>query len=163
MTLQLSYNEVHQLVAKTAQTINDSPFSADVIVAIGGGGFIPARILRTFIKKPLVAVSISRYMVDKDPLEKPIRLQWIDGIEKLINGSRVLLVDEVDDEGTTLADVAAGMLKAGAIEVATFVLHYKRKKKKAMAPSGILYRFICQETEDIWIEYPWENITPAKE
>ena len=128
MALQLSYNEVHQLIAKTATKIHDSSFSADIIVAIGGGGFIPARILRTFIPRPLVAVSISRYAVGEKPLEKPIRLQWIDGIEKLINGSRVLLVDEVDDEGTTLADVADGMLQAGAVEVATFVLHYKRKK-----------------------------------
>jgi hypoxanthine phosphoribosyltransferase len=30
-------------------------------VAIGGGGFIPARILRTFIKIPILAVGIKLY------------------------------------------------------------------------------------------------------
>lgn len=33
----------------------------DVMVAIGGGGFIPARMLRTEVKVPILAVSLELY------------------------------------------------------------------------------------------------------
>ena len=36
-------------------------FAPDVIVAIGGGGFIPARMLRTELKIPILAVSLELY------------------------------------------------------------------------------------------------------
>ena len=41
----VSYNTVHKLIKKLAQRIEDSGFDPDVIVAIGSGGFIPARII----------------------------------------------------------------------------------------------------------------------
>ncbi len=36
-------------------------FKPDYIVAIAGGGLIPARILRTFINVPIISVTISFY------------------------------------------------------------------------------------------------------
>ena len=33
-------------------------FKPDVIIAIGGGGFIPARMLRTELKIPILAISL---------------------------------------------------------------------------------------------------------
>ena len=46
----ISYNNVHQLCQESADRIKQ--FKPDIIIAIGGGGFIPARILRTFLKEP---------------------------------------------------------------------------------------------------------------
>ena len=45
----ISYNNVHQLCQEAAVKIKQ--FKPDLIIAIGGGGFIPARILRTFLKE----------------------------------------------------------------------------------------------------------------
>ncbi|KAF2760970.1 putative xanthine-guanine phosphoribosyl transferase Xpt1 [Pseudovirgaria hyperparasitica] len=89
------------------------------MVAIGGGGFVPARILRSFLKKPgspnipIQAIGLSLYeqFDNSGPVETPgtkvTRTQWLDksletaGVTTLI-GKNVLIVDEVDDTRTTL-------------------------------------------------------------
>ncbi|KAK9382394.1 uncharacterized protein V2V93DRAFT_357171 [Kockiozyma suomiensis] len=48
--LFISYEYVHKLCQRSAPAIK--AFKPDLMVAIGGGGFIPARILRTFLKEP---------------------------------------------------------------------------------------------------------------
>ena len=67
---RITYDEIHLLIAKTAKQIH-STFVPDVIVAIGGGGFYPARVLRTFLKRkveggklvnvPIQAIGLSLY------------------------------------------------------------------------------------------------------
>lgn len=94
------------------------------MIAIGGGGYVPARILRSFLKKPgnpnipIQAIGLSLYEElpshhaaagDKDVEAvgtKVTRTQWLDltslgEMENLI-GKRILIVDEVDDTRTTL-------------------------------------------------------------
>jgi len=99
----------------SAQRILDQ-FNPNVMIAIGGGGFVPARILRTFLKRPgtknipIVAIGLSLYedIPQKEgPEEEPgttvVRTQWLDfstiGGQDLV-GKRVLIVDEVDDTRT---------------------------------------------------------------
>lgn len=96
------------------------------MIAIGGGGFIPARILRSFLKQPgspnipIQAIGLSLYETLPETLggvatpdgapevpgTKVTRTQWLDlsalgEMENLI-GKRILIVDEVDDTRTTL-------------------------------------------------------------
>ncbi len=40
----VSYQDIHRTVRKLAGMIRDSGFTPDLMVAIGTGGFIPARI-----------------------------------------------------------------------------------------------------------------------
>ncbi|KAE8211419.1 hypothetical protein CF327_g4813 [Tilletia walkeri] len=49
--LRITYNEVHLLLRDVAQRVKQH-CPPDIIVAIGGGGFFPARVLRTFLKVP---------------------------------------------------------------------------------------------------------------
>lgn len=90
------------------------------MIAIGGGGFIPARIIRTFLKIsdtpeskprniPIQAIGLSLYEALPDTSEEVvgkevIRTQWLDfstlgkKYEKgALLGKRSLIVDEVDD------------------------------------------------------------------
>ena len=91
------------------------------MIAIGGGGYVPARILRSFLKQPgspnipIQALGLSLYETlsgtasNADPVEQPgtkvTRTQWLDlsslEMSNLI-GKNVLIVDEVDDTRTTL-------------------------------------------------------------
>lgn len=112
----ISYNNVHQLCQITAKKIKN--FKPDLIIAIGGGGFIPARILRTFLKEPgvpnirIFAIILSLYedihTAVGDEAEKIgvkiNRIQWIDYEQCKLDliGKNVLIVDEVDDTRTTL-------------------------------------------------------------
>ena len=131
----VSYNTVHKLVKGLAEKILASGFDPDVIVAIGSGGFIPARIIKTFINRPIYAVGISYYGVDKKHKDHPTKIQWIDEVADQLRGKKVLLIDEVDDTRATLAYCVGELLSYQPEEIAVLVLHNKLKKKGCGVPS----------------------------
>ncbi|KAF1959797.1 xanthine phosphoribosyltransferas-like protein, partial [Byssothecium circinans] len=174
---------VHKLCQGAAVRILDE-FHPQLMVAIGGGGYVPARILRSFLKTPgapnipIQAIGLSLYeSLGTDPVEKPgtkvTRTQWLDlsslEMANLI-GKNILIVDEVDDTRTTLEyavrelekDVIEAQKKTGREDEKTtfsiFVLHNKDKKKKGMLPEEIVQgRYEAAVTVgDVWICYPWE-------
>ncbi|KAF2723031.1 PRTase-like protein [Polychaeton citri CBS 116435] len=161
----VTYNEVHKLCQKSAPQILAS-FKPNLMVAIGGGGYVPARILRSFLKQPgapnipIQAIGLSLYEqlgTDETQIEKPgtkvTRTQWLDlsslEMANLI-GKNVLIVDEVDDTRTTLEyavrelqrDVDTAARQAGKESAGTkfsiFVLHNKDKPKKGALPESIV-------------------------
>ncbi|KAG6002278.1 hypothetical protein E4U21_003268 [Claviceps maximensis] len=116
--IYVTYNEVHELCRKSADRLL-TEFQPQLIIAIGGGGFIPARILRSFLRKdgspniPIQAIGLSLYEslgedTEVEMIGKEVkRTQWLDftslGTMKNLIGKRILIVDEVDDSRTTLA------------------------------------------------------------
>jgi len=54
-----SYTDIHHTIVRVVDGVKE--FKPDVILAIGGGGFIPARIIRTSLKIPMLAVALSLY------------------------------------------------------------------------------------------------------
>ncbi|MGO9409815.1 MAG: phosphoribosyltransferase [Spirochaetia bacterium] len=152
----LSYEQIHSTIRKLAERIRTDGFEPDVIVAIGTGGYIPARILKTFLKKPILTVGISYYGPDNKPAKTPRTIQWIDEVEKKLAGRKVLLVDEVDDSRVTLEYCLRELLRHGAREIAIAVLHNKNKEKKGKIPREIKRYFAGEELEDRWICYPWD-------
>ncbi|KAI9752901.1 MAG: hypothetical protein M4579_005419 [Chaenotheca gracillima] len=124
----VTYNEVHKLCQKNADRILEE-FQPNLMIAIGGGGYVPARILRSFLKRrnspniPIQAIGLSLYEnlsstkssssslsgeadpVVEQPGTKVTRTQWLDlsSLEMAnLVGKRILIVDEVDDTRTTL-------------------------------------------------------------
>ncbi|KAA8576429.1 hypothetical protein MFRU_009g02900 [Monilinia fructicola] len=121
----VTYNQVHKLCQEAAPRILEE-FQPQLMIAIGGGGYVPARILRSFLKQPgspnipIQAIGLSLYeqlpsthpSASNTPGEveqvgtKVTRTQWLDlnslgNMENLV-GKRILIVDEVDDTRTTL-------------------------------------------------------------
>jgi len=121
----VTYNQVHKLCQEAAPRILKD-FKPQLMIAIGGGGYVPARILRSFLKQPgspnipIQAIGLSLY--EELPSTHPsgrntpgeieqlgtrvTRTQWLDftslgEMENLV-GKRILIVDEVDDTRTTL-------------------------------------------------------------
>ena len=156
--LYFSYAQIHTTVKNLAETIKRSAFSPDVIVAIGTGGFIPARILKTYINRPILTVGLKLYNEDNTPEPSPRKIQWIDEVEKKISGKRVLLVDEVDDSRVTLEYCLSELLRHDPAEIAVGVLHNKKKEKDAEFPPEITRYFAGKEIDDLWIKYPWDAI-----
>ncbi|GEQ67105.1 hypothetical protein JCM33374_g768 [Metschnikowia sp. JCM 33374] len=153
--MYISYNNIHQLCQETSEKIK--AFKPDLIIAIGGGGFIPARMLRTFLKEPgqpnirIMAIILSLYedigtvgtQVETVGTQV-VRTQWIDYAQSKVNlvNKNILIIDEVDDTRTTL-HYAVSELKKDVVEQAAalgadpkdtkfgiFVLHDKVKTKK---------------------------------
>ncbi|KAG7796718.1 hypothetical protein KL929_003225 [Ogataea haglerorum] len=111
----ISYNNVHQLCQRAAETLK--PLDLDLMIAIGGGGFIPARILRTFLKQQnrpnlrIFAIVLSLYedlntvsTQEEQAGAEVKRIQWINYEESGVDlcNKKILIVDEVDDTRTTL-------------------------------------------------------------
>lgn len=157
----VTYNEVHKQCQSKADQILEE-FKPNLMIAIGGGGYVPARILRSFLKRdgapniPIQAIGLSLYeSLSSDGADvveqlgtKVTRTQWLDlsslQMDSLI-GKNILIVDEVDDTRTTLEyavrelakDVEAARKQTGRTETTNFyvfVLHNKKKPKKGRLP-----------------------------
>ncbi|BCR87061.1 xanthine phosphoribosyltransferase [Aspergillus chevalieri] len=180
----VTYNQVHKLCQTSAEKILDV-FRPNLMIAIGGGGYVPARILRSFLKRPgepnipIQAIGLSLYedLGRGDPEEVPgtkvTRTQWLDLSSLEMNnliGKNILIVDEVDDTRTTLEyavrelqkDVETAQKQLGREGEKTnffvFVLHNKNKAKKGELPEDMMekYYHASLTTDDVWICYPWE-------
>jgi uncharacterized protein len=151
-----TYQDIHRTARDISQRVKASGFEPDIIVAIGSGGFIPARILRTFLGKPILAVGIAYYDSDDRPTELPRKLQWIEEAEKKLAGRRILLVDEVDDSRSTLEYCIRELMRHEPAEIAVAVLHDKKKPKRGVIPSEVSHYFAGLTLEDAWIVYPWD-------
>ncbi|KAM3511725.1 hypothetical protein MY11210_004615 [Beauveria gryllotalpidicola] len=165
--LYVTYNDVHNLCKESAVRLL-ADFQPQLMIAIGGGGYIPARILRSFLKQPgspnipIQAIGLSLYeQLGEDtevetPGTKVTRTQWLDltslGHMQNLVGKRILIVDEVDDTRTTLEyavkelekDVEEARKKMPdgdaqpKTEFSIFVLHNKDKPKKGNLPGDMV-------------------------
>lgn len=149
-----SYDQIHNTIKRCAQQIVSSGFAPELILAIGAGGFIPARILRTYIDIPIIAIAISYYDENNQLMHEPTKHQWLDGID--ISGKKILLVDEVDDSRSTLEFCLKELLAHNPAEIGVFVLHNKQKPKRGNFPEPIKHIFVGEDLADNWIRYPWD-------
>ena len=152
-----SYNDIHNICVEKAQMISND-FVPDVILAIGGGGLIPARILRSKIDIPIYVVTLSTYDENNNPINEPRIIQWADFSE--LKNKRILIVDEVDDTRKTLKYLIDKLIneeKLHSENLGIFVLHNKKKDKQITLNNlNISYYISGKIVEDKWIVYPWE-------
>ncbi|EGO22079.1 hypothetical protein SERLADRAFT_472396 [Serpula lacrymans var. lacrymans S7.9] len=176
-----TYNDIHNIIKVSAEKIAE--FKPNMLIAIGGRGFFPARVLRTFLKDastkrniPIQAIGLSLYeslpgTTAEQIGSEVIRTQWLgpDSGKTLI-GRRALIVDEVDDSRKTLHYALTELQKDVELELAAFpeserdalrtkfaifVVHNKLKPKFAQLPPDIPY-YAGAEIDDLWLDYPWE-------
>ena len=145
-----SYNTIHNIINTRINQIIE--FNPDYIIAIGGGGLIPARIIKTHIEKPILVVSVSLYdnQIKRD---KVTVIQWI---PDNLRDKKILLVDAIDDTRTTLKFCIDKLEKENnATNITTFVLHNKIKDKvDSLSTTNYIKG---EEIKDVWVVYPWDN------
>jgi len=148
-----SYADIHETVSKFVDSVEK--FKPDYIIAIGGGGFIPGRMLRSWLNIPMLCITVKRYDDDTDVAMKGItKVQWIN--EEIVIGKRVIVVDEVDDTRTTLQYCVEELMKVNKpAAVGVAVVHNKLKEKTGKLPEGTPY-FAGEEIPDYWTHYPWD-------
>ncbi|UYP45984.1 Xanthine phosphoribosyltransferase [Candidatus Lokiarchaeum ossiferum] len=151
-----TYTQMHRLVQKLAEEIKKDGFNPDFMIAIGTGGFIPARMLKIYINKKVLTVGLSYYDDDNNPMEHLQKIQWLENDQEKLRGKKVLLVDEVNDSGSTLEYTLKELLACDPEEIAVVVLHDKEKEKKGHIPPEIKKYYVGEKTGPGWIHYPWE-------
>lgn len=156
--LFLSYNQIHQTVKDIAGQIERDGYVFDFMIAIGTGGFIPARMLKTFINRPIITVGMAYYDLEDNKMESPVVTQWLDDPINQIKGRKILLVDEVDDTRSTIGFCLERLLRHDPAEIAVAVLHDKDKPKARDIPTAVKRYYRGLKMEDQWICYPWDAI-----
>lgn len=122
-------------------------FSPGIILAIGRGGFVPARIVAdSLMMKNMTCIRVEHWGdAAKCTREAYIRYPLSHSIE----GQDVLVIDDVTDTGETLAVTMEYLSSQKCGSVKTGVLHHK--KVSAFTPDY----YVKEVSGWHWIVYPW--------
>ncbi|WP_333652400.1 phosphoribosyltransferase [Dissulfurispira sp.] len=143
----LSWNRVIRDTKKLSKNIKDSGYKPDIVVAIGRGGCVPARILCDYLlMRDLTSIKVEHWGIAATETERAvIKFPLCTDIK----GKKVLLVDDITDTGDTLR-VSLEYLKTFEPEdIKTAVLIHKTCS--AIIPDY----FVSRVTKWRWIIFPW--------
>jgi len=143
----VSWDQFHTLARQLALRVQSSGFKPDMIVAIGRGGYMPARVLSDYLDiYNLSAFKIEHYRAAKKQSEARVRYP----LSANVKGLKLLLVDDVTDGGDTFEVAVSHLHERGPpAEIRTAVLHHK------IVSSFIPDFYAAKVTEWRWLIYPW--------
>jgi uncharacterized protein len=143
----VTWNRVYAMGRKLARQVRASGYRPDIIVAVGRGGYVPARILSDFLDlADMSGFKIEHYQAARKGAEARVRYP----LSADVAGRRVLLVDDVSDSGDTLAVAHDHLRRRGApAEVRSAVLHHKTVSSRV--PDYYARKVVKWR----WIIYPW--------
>ena len=145
-TLIVTWEALDGLVARLAEKTGRD---FDLVLAITRGGLVPAGMLayRLDLREILVAGAIF-YLPEGGTHERPVIGHFPD--DELLDGKKVLVVDEVWETGETMTEVLARVRQAGG-EPVSAVIHYKPGRSRvAGAPDH------WADTVHDWVTYPYK-------
>jgi hypoxanthine phosphoribosyltransferase len=143
----LTCAEVDAAYARLADRIQDL-YAADspVVLACMVGGLIPTVELLKRIRVPLELdyVHATRYREGT----RGHQVEWRVAPPPRVRGRHVLVVDDILDEGHTLAAILAALREAGALDVRSAVLVEKRHDRRA---PGLRADFVGGQVPDRYV------------
>lgn len=145
----VSWRAVDRLSRELARMIRASGYRPDIVVAIGRGGYVPARLVCDFLHiERMTGIKVEHYVATRKQDEVTIRYP----LNADIGGLDVLLVDDVNDSGDTLEAVVRYLRSFSPREVRTGVLH---EKAVTRFPADLVAKRIRTWR---WYVYPWAVI-----
>jgi hypoxanthine phosphoribosyltransferase len=143
----VSWDQFYNLARKLAFTIRAAGYRPHVIVAIGRGGYVPARVLCDYFDvMDLASIKLEHYHAT----ERQASVQVKYPLAADLTGRCVLVVDDVSDTGETFqAAIEHIHGHARPADVRTAVLHHKQVSR--FVPDY----YAEKVTHWRWIIYPW--------
>lgn len=143
----LSWNRVVRDTKKLSESIKNSGYEPDIVVAIGRGGYVPARILCDYLLiRDLTSIKVEHWGIAATATEKAV-IKF--PLCADIKDKRVLLVDDITDTGDTLR-VSLEYLKGfGPEDIKTAVLIHKTCS--VIIPDY----FVSKIVKWRWVIFPW--------
>ncbi|KAG6899877.1 hypothetical protein C0993_005847 [Termitomyces sp. T159_Od127] len=147
----VTYNDIHNLIRGVTPKLAQE-FNPELMVAIGGGGFFPARVMRTFLREitdnkalQIQAIGLSLYeplpgttqeQIGKEVITKSRKtVAWKEGpyCRKIVESSMIIefhlcTQDEVDDTRKTLGYALTELRK----DVEEELLNYPESEREAL-------------------------------
>lgn len=143
----LSWATVLNTVKRLAKIIKDTQFRPDIVIAIGRGGYVPARILCDYLLlKDLTSIKVEHWGIAATETERAtIKFPLCTDIKD----KKVLLVDDITDTGDTLFVSLEYLKEFHPKEIKTAVLIHKICSK--ITPDYYARKVVKWR----WIIFPW--------
>lgn len=143
----MSFGESYNLAKILARKIKDSGYLPDMIIAIGRGGYVPARLVCDFLLfDNLTTIKIEHYKGAAD-IQEMATLRFPISVD--IRGKKILVVDDVTDTGKTLSVAVKYLESLGPAEIKTAVLQHK------ICSDFVPDYYARKVIKWRWIIYPW--------
>lgn len=148
--IRLAWKDVDDMCEAIANQIKEKKMQLNVIVSIGRGGMVPARILSDRLDiKDVYLYNIKLYKGIALRNSKPSVEPFNHNIEK----KSVLLIDDILDSGVTLEKAYSEMMSKRPLKVTTATLFCK---ETAITKPSFYSKFCI---DNAWIVFPWEVIS----
>ena len=143
----VTWNEFYDLAKSLSRLIKSSGWRPDLVVAIGRGGYVPARVVCDFLVFDLLtSMKVEHWGIGAQKRDEAlVRFPLATGV----SGQRILIVDDVTDTGDTLTTAVGYVESLGPKETRTAVLQHKISSE--FKPDYYSEKI----TEWRWIIYPW--------
>ena len=143
----VSWNRVVGLALKLARKIQQQGFQPDIIIAIGRGGYVPARLLADYLDMMnLTDIKVEHYHSAEQMQTAKVKY----GLSTDVSNQKVLLVDDVSDSGDTFVVAIEHILQhSKPTTIRTVALHHKTTSK--FVPDFYAAKIIKWR----WLIYPW--------
>lgn len=148
-SIRLSWEEVEDLMWRVFLDMREEGYDPDVVIGVSRGGLAPARILSDYLQKKYICTFQMGHWDEQASLsEKPRIVFPLPDVD--LSGKRVLVVDDVSDEGGTIESVVS-YLKPRVKDIRTAVLVTK-------ADSRLKADFCARTMKDWrWVMFPWSK------
>ena len=144
--LPVTWGEVYEATARIAASIKIKGEGFDAVLGIARGGWVPARLLSDFLSvRRLVSVQIESY---DNEVKGSLRL--LEDVPAELIDSRLLLVDDISDSGSSLIAIIDALRRSGATKFRTATLYTKPWSK--LVPD-----YFFKEVSE-WVVFPWELV-----
>jgi hypothetical protein len=148
----LTWDLFGSAVRELAQQVADSGFVPDIVLGIARGGLpIAGGLAYALGSKAVGTMNVEFYTGVDTTLDEPMLLPPLLDMDA-VNGSSVLVVDDVADSGKTLALVLR--LVAERVAVARTAVLYDK-------PRSVIRPDFAWKRTDRWIEFPWSAMPPV--
>jgi len=147
--IRLSWEDVEALVWEIFLSLKSSGYTPDVVIGVARGGLAPARILVDYLQnKYICTFQMGHWSGETTLSEKPTIVFPLPEVD--LSEKKILVVDDVSDEGRTMEEVANYL--AGRVgDIRTSVLVSK-------ADSRFMADYCPKVMEDWrWVLFPWSR------
>jgi hypothetical protein len=146
----ISWARIYEFTWRLSLRILKTAFRPDLVVAIGRGGYVPARIVCDFLEiSDLTAIKIEHWGMGAQKQDAAL-LRFPLNID--VSGQKILVVDDVTDTGDTLRTASTYLLQQHPAEVRTAVIQHKINSR--FLPDYYGQKIIKWR----WIIYPWAAV-----
>ncbi|MEN6331372.1 MAG: phosphoribosyltransferase [Smithella sp.] len=150
----LSWGSIIRDSQNLAWMVRNSGYAPNIIVAIGRGGYVPARILCDYLLIPdLASIKVEHWGSSVVKGEAFIKF----ALRADIRNKKVLLVDDVTDTGDTLKVSLQYLKRFHPLEIRTAILVHKTRS--TIVPDYFVKKIVKWR----WIIFPWHRMEDLSE